>query len=110
MSRLPGLPVACVLLVLVFAAHAPAQNSSPKAPAKRLVGILLDSNYVRLDEFVPRLQDYLGKNVPPRMKTVELLPLDASKGDQFEAARNANCDYLLQMTILESNHPAVGVA
>lgn len=71
---------------------------------------MLDSNYARIDEFVPRLREYLVRNVPERMKSVELVAIDSLAPDPVAEAKKANCDYLLQMTITPSNEPDVGVA
>jgi len=109
MPRLGRLTACCTFLLLYFGTLLQAQSPAPKNPPKHIVGVILDSNFARIEELLPRMQEYIVKNVPQRMKSVELVAIDRLTSDPFSAARKANCDYLLQMTISTPSRAAAGV-
>lgn len=101
----------CVLLACVIVAaciDTTAQNS-PQSK-ELLVGVILDSNYARITDFLPRLRDSVVKTLTQRKKQIRAVALDSLAEDPEEAARSKSCKYLLQMNVSESTGGRVGTS
>jgi len=101
----------CLILVgLVLAASIglEAQGSNTQQRKESVVGIVLDSNYARIANFLPRLRSSLAKSIPHRLKEIRVVALDSSVEDADDAAKAKSCDYLLLMNVLEISGGAVG--
>jgi hypothetical protein len=84
--------------VIGLAVVAAAQTSNMQQSKEMVVGLNLDSNYVRIADFLPRLRDSL---VQQHRKQVRLVALDGNPQDAEDLAKDKACEYLLQLDILE---------
>lgn len=92
---------ALVLVVATTASSAYAQSSTSKKPKEAVVGIVLDSNYARIAEYLPSLRDSLVKTLSKPKKHVKAVPIDAGPQDAVAAAQKKGCDYLLRLSVSE---------
>jgi hypothetical protein len=95
-------------LMLAGSAGLAAQNSAPQQRKELVIGVVLDSNYARIANFLPRLRNSLVKTVPHRRKDVRLVALDSSVQDAEDMVKAKSCDYLLQMNVLEITGGGIG--
>jgi len=101
-----------VVLLAVSFVGSTAQDSRPSDAGKNqpIMGIMLDSNYARISDFLPRLRKDLTKTLPNRHKSVHAVEIDAGSPQEAElAAKKKGCDYLLRMTVSEITGVAGGV-
>lgn len=96
----------CFFLLMCSAIGAAAQNASTQKPKEMLVGVSLNSNYARISDLIPRLQESLAKTIPHRRKNITVIAFNYS--DAGEAAKSKRCDYLLQMNMVEITGGGVG--
>jgi hypothetical protein len=102
------LKIILVGLVLVASIGLEAQSSTTQQKKESVVGVVLDSNYARIANFLPRLRASLAKTIPHRRKGLRIVALDSSVHDADDAAKAKSCDYLLLMNVLEMTGAGVG--
>jgi len=90
------------LAVAAIPAAAHAQNVKAGTSAPSSVCVSLDSNYERIQAFLPSLAKSLKKDVPRQQKQVRVIAAGVEPGDPVEAARAKSCAYLLQLSVLET--------
>ena len=100
----------CLLTVAILASTfaASAQNVKSGAPPKSSVCINLDSNYARIQAFLPSLAKSLLKNVSRQQKQVRVIAAGREPGDPVKAAKTKACEYLLELRLLETNSVSTG--
>ena len=96
----------CVL-VLALACPALAQNAKSAASKPSSFCISLDSNYERIEAFLPSLAKFLQKDVP-RQQQVQVIAAGTEPRNPIEFARAKNCQYLLQLSLVETTGVSVG--
>ena len=107
-KRVAGGLVWAVVLLVVTAITASAQNATAKNSGDHLVGLVVSSNYARIADFLPRLTERLAKTLPKKDKQVRILPIDSSVSDPEQTCRDKGCDYLLMLNVAEITGVGVG--
>lgn len=107
---MPRLAPRIFALALVLASvTAGAQAAPAKQPKETVVGVALDSNYVRISDFLPHLRDSLVKTLSKRKDHVRAVGIDAAPQDAIAAAQQKGCQYLLQLSVREMQGVGVGI-
>jgi hypothetical protein len=96
----------CCMLFVCGVPAAVAQSGATQKPKALLLGVTLKSNYARISDLIPRLQESLAKTIPRRRKNISVIALNYS--DAEDAAKSKRCDYLLEMNVLEITGGGVG--
>jgi hypothetical protein len=97
----------CVL-VLALASPALAQNAKSAVSKPSSVCISLDSNYERIQAFLPSLAKFLQKDVPRQQQQVQVIAAGTEPRNPIEFARAKNCQYLLQLSLVQTTGVSVG--
>lgn len=100
-------PLFCVIAISLTVS---AQNSDKPQSKETVVGIVLDSNYQRIADFLPRLTESLVKSTPKKGKQVRLMALASAPQDAEDSARARGCDYLLRMNVSEITGAGAGAS
>src|SRR5579864_9440628 len=103
---------ASLLFVIVSLAmvRTEAQDKTAGAPKPANVCISLDSNYGRINGFLPSTAKFLHKQLPQQRNGIHVVAATVSQHNPAGVARAKGCQYLLQLSLVETNGGRVDFA
>ncbi|MFL6438567.1 MAG: hypothetical protein ACJ71Q_13370 [Terriglobales bacterium] len=92
--------------LLMSAATVIAQHADQVATVR--VGVIVQSPRARIESVLPRMRERVIKMTTDKKRNITGVWLTDNGKSGFEEARDANCDYLLQVTVTELNQVNIG--
>ena len=96
------------LVLLASICEALAQKAVQSGTVR--VAVTVQSPRTRIQNLLPQMRERIIKAATDKKRNIVGVWLAADDGSVFEAAKAANCDYLLQITVTELNEVNIGAS